>query len=107
MAASALISAAADLLRTSIGLHREEQNQRLLASADRRARLQLELQDAVEGLSVVVITYYVLGLLGYVLKGVKSLGMKLNSDLTLAVAAPILLIAVWRIMRRIRKRFRD
>ena len=101
------IDRAAELLRTKIDLHVEEQNQRLLADADRRARLQLELQDAVEGLSVVVITYYVVGLIGYVLKGANNLGMNFNLDLTLGVAAPILLMAAWCIMRRIRKRFRD
>lgn len=101
------INRASELLRTSIELHVEEQNQLLLADSNRKARLHLELQTAVEGLSVVVITYYVLGLIGYVLKGTKSLGLTLDVELTLAVAAPILLIGTWCIMRRIRKRFRN
>ncbi len=40
----------------------EAQNQTLLASMDRRARLQLRLQQTVEGLSVAAICYYVVGL---------------------------------------------
>ncbi len=101
------IDRAAELLRTSIDLHVEEQNQRLLEDSNRRARLQLQLQHAVEGLSVVVITYYFLGLTGLVLKAANNLGMKVKVDLTLGVAAPILLVAAWCTMRRIRKRFRD
>jgi uncharacterized membrane-anchored protein len=101
------IDRAAQLLRTSINLHVDEQNQRLLASADRRARLQLELQAAVETLSIVAITYYVLALTGYVLKAASNLGVKLDADLTLGVAAPILLMLAWGVMRLVRKRIRE
>lgn len=101
------IDRAAKLLRTSIELRVEEQNQRLLEDSNRRARLQLQLQHAVEGLSVVVVTYYVLGLLGLVLRAANHLGMRLNVELILGLAAPLLLVAAWCAMRRIRKRFRD
>jgi len=103
---SARIDRAAQLLETNVGLHVEEQNQRLLASADRRSRQQLEIQDAVEGLSVVAIAYYVAGLIGYVLKGARHLSASIDPDVTLAFAAPILVIGAWALMRLIRKRFR-
>ena len=38
----------------------EEQNRDLLQSMDRRVQLQLRLQQTVEGLSVVAISYYVM-----------------------------------------------
>ena len=101
------IDRAADLLRTAIELHVEEQNQRLLESAARRAQLQLRLQEAVEGLSVVVITYYVLALLGYPLKAIGRLGIQLDLEATLALALPIVLLAVWGVAHRIRTRLRD
>lgn len=101
------IDRAADLLRTAIELHVEEQNQRLLENADRRSRLQLRLQEAVEGLSVVVITYYVLALLTYPLKAIERLGIHLDLEATLALAMPIVLLAVWAVAHRIRTRFRD
>ena len=44
---------------------RATQNSRLLASMDRRARLQLRLQQTVEGLSVAAVSYYVVGLVAY------------------------------------------
>jgi len=101
------IDRAADLLRTAIELHVEEQNQRLLESADRRAKLQLRLQEAVEGLSVVVITYYVLALLSYPLKAIGRLGIHIDVEATLALAMPIVLLAVWGVAHRIRTRFGD
>ncbi len=48
---------------------REEQNQKILGSMDRRANLQLRLQQTVEGLSVAAITYYIVGLVYYGAKG--------------------------------------
>jgi uncharacterized membrane-anchored protein len=101
------IARAADLLRTGIELHVEEQNARLLESVDRRAKLQLRLQQAVEGLSVVVITYYALGLIGHALKGIQSRGFDFDLDATLALVLPFLLIAVWVVVHAARRRFGD
>ena len=43
---------ASALLRTRVDIAREQQNQLILAATNRRSRLQLKLQQAVEGLSV-------------------------------------------------------
>lgn len=101
------IDRGADLLRTSIELHVEEQNQRLLESVNRRARLQLELQHAVEGLSVVILSYYTLGLLGHILTGAHRAGLKLDPEIALAVAAPIVLAGYWGLLGLVRHRFRE
>ena len=101
------IDRAADLLQTSIELHVEEQNQHLLESAERRGRLQLRLEEAVEGLSVFVVTYYVLALLAYPLRAVERYNIHLDLDATLALAIPFVLLAVWGVVREIRRRFRD
>ena len=62
------------LLRTRVGIRQERQNSEILASMNRRAAQQLRLQQAVEGLSVAAISYYLVGLLGYAAKGVKAAG---------------------------------
>jgi uncharacterized membrane-anchored protein len=98
------IDRAADLLRTTVDLHVEEQNQRLLRSAHRTAQLQLRLQHAVEGLSVVVITYYALGLIGYVLRGSQSLGLNIDVERTLGLSVPVVLLTVWGVVEFIRRR---
>lgn len=101
------VSRAADLLRTGIELDVEEQNQRLLAGADRRARLQLRLQGAVESLSVVVITYYALGLIGYALSALTSLGVHVDVHVIQGLALPVVLAIVWGGLYLVRRRFRD
>ena len=63
---------ATQLLSTRVDITRERQNQAVLESMNRRAKLQLRLQETVEGLSVAAVTYYVVGLVGYAAKGLKA-----------------------------------
>jgi uncharacterized membrane-anchored protein len=60
------LTRAANLLRTRIDVEIEQQNRDLLAAMSERARMQLRLQQTVEGLSVAAISYYVASLLHYV-----------------------------------------
>ncbi|HSS66783.1 MAG TPA: DUF3422 domain-containing protein, partial [Gammaproteobacteria bacterium] len=63
-----------DLLRTRVSITMESQSRDLLESMNRRAKLQIRLQQTVEGLSVVVLSYYLVGLVNYGLKALKSAG---------------------------------
>ncbi len=83
------VARASDLLRTRVDIVREMQNQELLASMNRRARLQLRLQETVEGLSVAAITYYLVGLVGYAAKALKSAGYAIDPDIAMGVAIPL------------------
>lgn len=100
---SSRVARANDLLATRVGIVRERQNQDLLASMERRARLQLRLQETVEGLSIAAITYYVAGLVGYVAKGLKASGVPIDADLTVAVAIPVVAVLVALGVRSIRR----
>lgn len=91
------------LLRTRVEVQHEEQNRALLASMDRRAGLQLRLQETVEGLSVGVLTYYLVGLLGYLLKAAKAAGLHLNVELATGVAIPVVAVGVWWGVERLRR----
>jgi uncharacterized membrane-anchored protein len=93
-----------DLLRTRVGIVQEMQNRQILQSMDRRAAQQLRLQQAVEGLSVAAISYYVIGLLGYVGKAVKGLGVPVNPDVATGALVPFVAAAVWLSLRRMHKR---
>ena len=101
------VSQASSLLATRVGIARERQNQALLVSMNRRARLQLRLPHAGEGLSVAAIAYYAAGLVGYVAKGLKAAGAPLDADLVVAVALPLLAAAVFLALRRARRRLHD
>ena len=98
------IARVSNLLRTRININLEAQNRDLLRSMDRRAALQLRLQEMVEGLSVVVLSYYSLGLLDYALKGLKQLGVDLNTDLVVGISVPFIVIAVLTSLRMNRRR---
>jgi uncharacterized membrane-anchored protein len=93
-----------DLLRTRVSIVQEAQNRQILQSMDRRAAQQLRLQQAVEGLSVAAISYYVIGLLGYAGKAAKALGLPVNPDLATGALVPLVAGAVWLGLRRMHKR---
>jgi uncharacterized membrane-anchored protein len=82
------LARAVQLLSTRVDITRERQNQKLLESMNRRVKLQLRLQQTVEGLSVAAVTYYVVGLGGYVAKSAKALGVDINPDIAVALSIP-------------------
>ena len=98
------VAQACTLLSTRVGIAREKQNQALLESMNRRARLQLRLQQAVEGLSVAAILYYVAGLIGYAAKALKAGGWHVDPDLWVGVAIVPVAVLVILALRRARRR---
>lgn len=94
---------ASELLRTRLDVARATQNQELLVSMDRRADLQLRLQTTVEGLSVIAVSYYLLGLLGYVLAPVTE-ATGVDRSWILAALAPLVLLVVWLGLRQVKRR---
>lgn len=103
-AVSDRIARTAQMLNTRVEVAAEVTNAGLLASMDRRAHLQLRLQETVEGLSVMAIAYYGVGLIGFLLKGLTALWPGFNPDLAVALIAPVVVIAVWLAVRRMRER---
>lgn len=100
---AARVTRASALLRTRVDIAREQQNQKLLEAMNRRGRLQLRLQQAVEGLSVVVITYYGVSLVGVLAKAAKAAGLGWNPDIVMGVAVPVVAAAVFGGVHRLRK----
>jgi uncharacterized membrane-anchored protein len=98
------VARATQLLSTRVDITRERQNQALLASMERRARQQVRLQQAVEGFSVAAITYYVVGLVAYLSKGLVTSGVSLREEIVTSVAIPIVAIGVALGARRFRRR---
>ncbi|WP_456378054.1 DUF3422 family protein [Thiolapillus sp.] len=98
------ISQAGQLLRTRVDITLERQNQSLLESMDRRARLQLRLQETVEGLSVAAITYYLVSLVGYLAKAAKAAGIPIKPELAVGISIPIIAGALILGVRMIRKK---
>ncbi|MBS0394740.1 MAG: DUF3422 domain-containing protein [Proteobacteria bacterium] len=101
-ALSARVARANELLATRIDISHERQNQALLESMDRRARVQLRLQTTVEGLSVAAFTYYVVGLVGYLAKALKTAGAALNPELVMGLSIPLVALVAGYGIHKIR-----
>ncbi|WP_228893204.1 DUF3422 family protein [Pseudoduganella aquatica] len=93
-----------DLLRTRVGIIQEQQNRKILQSMNARAAQQLRLQQAVEGLSVAAISYYVVGLVGYSTKAAKVLGLVGNPEVVIGVMVPVVVAGVWLALRNMHKK---
>lgn len=92
------------LLRTRVELSIEAQNQRSLTAMNNRSDLQLRLQQTVEGLSVVVIAYYVLSLMKLGFEAVKEIGLPINIHLAVGAALPVVLVGVYWLSHKVRKK---
>ncbi|WP_084150690.1 DUF3422 family protein [Azohydromonas australica] len=103
-ALSQRVSRVSNLLRTRVEIEQQLNSQALLKAMNERQQVQLQLQSAVEGLSVAAITYYIVGLAGYLAKGAQKAGLPLNPELTSAAAIPLVALCVWLSIRRIHKR---
>lgn len=92
------------MLRTRVNLAQERQSLSVLRSLSHSADLQLRLQQAVEGLSVVAISYYGVSLAGYALKVLKGWGLEIPIDQALGLILPLVCLLVWLATRRLHKR---
>lgn len=102
------VAQASALLSTRVDIARERQNQILLESMNHRAKLQLRLQQTVEGLSVAAIVYYVVGLVDYLSQALKAAGLHFNSDLAVGIAIPVVAgLVIWAVRRAHRKIFSE
>ncbi len=97
------VARATQLLSTRISITRQNQNRDLLDSMDRRAKLQLRLQETVEGLSVAAITYYIVGLVGYGAKAAESAGFALDPNVVVGASIPVVAGLVFIAVRKARR----
>ena len=101
------LARAATLLRTKVNVAVEKQNRDLLHSMNTRAKLQLRLQQTVEGLSVAAVSYYVVGLIAYLAKGFGAERFGVKDSVLTAAAVPIVVLIIWLLVRRIRRSHSD
>lgn len=95
---------ASNLLRTRVDIALEAQNQQLLRSMEQRARQQLMLQETVEGLSVVAISYYMIGIVAKLIEGLEKYLPGFDAKLATLVSIPVVVLLVWIGVRRLRHR---
>ena len=97
------ISRTTQLLRTRVDVTLEAQNQALLRSMDHRTAHQLRLQEAVEGLSLFAISYYMLGIIKYAAEALEKAGLPIHASMAPGIALPFILLILGFGMRRLRR----
>ena len=95
-----------NLVRTQIEMGVQIQNKDLLESMELRARAQLRLQETVESLSIVAITYYIIGLLSTLVDPINFDQFLISKAFFLAICVPIILILIWFVAKMVRKKIK-
>ncbi len=88
----AVLRTKVELVLQEQNLAQQDQNMKLLASVDQTTKSQAILQQTVEGLSVIVIAYYLSGLAHYVFKALYELGWLPHYTLVSGIFVPIALL---------------
>lgn len=92
------------LLRARIDTRIENQNASMLRSMERSISMQARLQQLVEGLSAVALSYYFLGLVKYALAAVPLHKVGVSADIVVGILVVPVVTAVWLAMRSLKKR---
>lgn len=90
-----------NLLQARVQVEIEGQNSEILRNLNTRAETQIKLQRAVEGLSIIAISYYLIGLLVLLYRGTRILGATLSPRTALLLGAPLVVVIVGAIAYRI------
>ncbi|MFT6658979.1 DUF3422 family protein [Maritalea sp.] len=97
------IARSIQLLDARINVDIQSQNREVLSSISKTAKSQYKLQSTVEGLSTIAISYYALGILGYVFAGFAE-QLPLSKTMMLGLLAPFVLLASWFGIQAIKNR---
>jgi uncharacterized membrane-anchored protein len=104
---SAKVARIAELLRTRVDIELESQNADQIRQMAERVRLQLRLQQTVEGLSIAAITYYVSSVLHLLYEGAHAYGLHVDPAMATGASVPVVVaivtFIVWRIRHHVHK----
>jgi uncharacterized membrane-anchored protein len=100
-ALSGHLGRAVNLLNIQVNALLEGQNRAQNIAIAQRSKRALHLQETVESLSIIAISYYAIGLLGYVFKAAAHAGLAIDPGVAKGVAVPVVVGVVWFAMRRI------
>ncbi|MEM8664186.1 MAG: DUF3422 domain-containing protein [Pseudomonadota bacterium] len=103
---SASVERALSLLRARIDVSLDQANQDILKSMNERQYRQLILSEAVESLSVIAISYYLLGILRYPVESLIEVGVvPVSQTIALGILAPFVAVGVFATLRALRNRW--
>ncbi|WP_322994636.1 DUF3422 domain-containing protein [Castellaniella sp.] len=91
-----------NLLQARVQVEMEEQNSQILQSLNTRADTQIKIQKAVEGLSIIAISYYLFSLFKLLYQGALTLGLEWSPKTALLTSMPVAAVIIGAIAYRIR-----
>ncbi|WP_298017824.1 DUF3422 domain-containing protein [uncultured Castellaniella sp.] len=91
-----------NLLQARVQVEMEEQNSQILQSLSTRADTQIKIQKAVEGLSIIAISYYLFSLFKLLYQGILTLGFDWSPRIALLTSMPVAAAIIGAIAYRIR-----
>ncbi|MFI5304593.1 MAG: DUF3422 family protein [Nitrospiria bacterium] len=95
------------VLRTRVDLAMEEQNLTLLKSVDQTTKNQVHLQQTVEGLSVIVLTYYITGIAFYFFKGISEWGYIQSPYFATGIFLPFSFLIAFGLVYRVKRALKN
>mgnify|MGYP000739664593 CR=1 FL=1 len=96
------IARTTELIRSQVSLNLESQNRDLLSAINNRTNRQLKLQAKVEGLTVIVVTYYAFDLLERTMRNLLPAGdVQKNGLILLSAVVPLIALGLYLYLRRI------
>lgn len=102
------IARATELIQSQVNLAIENQNKELLEALNTRDHRKVRLQAKLEGLSVIVVAYYLYDLVDLALKNLLHEGVLLEQLLIgITIALPFIIVCIWIIVRRLIRSVRD
>lgn len=96
-----------ELLRTRIDHALQEQNADLLRTTAARLKIQLQMQKTVEGVSLVAISYYAVGLIYYLMSALEplplweKLGIHFEPKIIAGASLPLVVGLIWLALRKL------
>jgi len=93
----------ANIMQTSLTVEQHAQSNENLGQLKATATTQLTMQHNVEGLSTVALTYYSLGVMGYLFKAAAgTVGLPVSTEVALGASIPLVWVAVSAAVRRMK-----
>ncbi len=96
-----------ELLQARVQVEVEQQNCAILQSLNARAHAQIRIQKAVEGLSIIAISYYLLSLFKLLYEGLHGLGLPVTPKIAALYIFPVAFISLVAVAHRIHKAKRE
>jgi len=91
-----------NLLQARVQVEMEDQNSQILQNLSTRADTQIKIQKAVEGLSIIAISYYLFSLFKLLYQGLLTLGLDWPPRTALLAGMPVAALIIGAIAYRIR-----